>query len=122
MVRVVQHSGREDSWTPARRASASFLAQSGRLVGLTDIRRGMVLDLTPSLTSRTSGSEVAGAWEYEGGSPELGGTVRWGLTNNLTLNGTFGTGAFPASPLPAFGQVTAVNDPRVLQIALRLHF
>src|ERR671912_23599 len=55
IVRLVQHSGREDSWTPARRARTSFLAQSGRLVGLTDLRRGMVLDFTPSLTSRTTG-------------------------------------------------------------------
>jgi hypothetical protein len=88
IVRQVQHSGREDSWTPAKRASASFLAQSGRLVGLTDLRRGMVLDFTPSLTSRTTGGPGSGGWEYAGGSPELGGTVRWGLTNNLTLNGT----------------------------------
>jgi hypothetical protein len=88
IVRLVQHSGREDSWTPARRARASFLAQSGRLVGLTDLRRGMVLDFTPSLTSRTTGRDGAAGWEYQGGGPELGGTVRWGLTNNLTLNGT----------------------------------
>ncbi len=42
--------------------------------------------------------------------------------NNLTLNGTFGAGAYPANPSPAFGQITAVNDPRVLQLALRLRF
>jgi hypothetical protein len=42
--------------------------------------------------------------------------------NNLSLNGTFGTGEYPASPSPAFGQITAVNDPRVLQLALRLSF
>jgi hypothetical protein len=41
-------------------------------------------------------------------------------TNPLTLNGTFGTGLYPTNPLPAFGQVTAVNDPRSLQFALRL--
>ncbi|HEX7336603.1 MAG TPA: DUF5916 domain-containing protein, partial [Gemmatimonadales bacterium] len=88
VVRMVQHSGREDSWTPAKRASASFLAQSGRLVGLTDLHRGVVLDFTPSLTSRTTGTESIGGWDYSGGRPELGGTVRWGVTNNLTLNGT----------------------------------
>ena len=88
IVRLVQHSGREDTWTPARRARASFLAQSGRLVGLTDLRRGVVLDFTPSLTSRTIGTEGASGWEYGGGRPELGGTVRWGVTSNLTLNGT----------------------------------
>lgn len=42
--------------------------------------------------------------------------------NNLTVNGVFGTGSYPASPLPTFRQVTAVNDPRILQLALRLRF
>jgi hypothetical protein len=42
--------------------------------------------------------------------------------NDLTRNGTFGAGAYPASPAPAFGQITAVNDPRVMQLALRLTF
>jgi Carboxypeptidase regulatory-like domain/TonB dependent receptor len=42
--------------------------------------------------------------------------------NNLALNGAFGAGAYPASPAASFGQVTAVNDPRVVQFALRLHF
>ena len=88
VTRRVQHSGYEDSWAPARLASASFLAQSGRLVGLTDIRRGLVLDFNPSLTSRTTGERTAGGWAYHGGSPELGGTVRWGITNNLSLTGT----------------------------------
>ena len=89
VTRRVQHSGYEDSWTPARRASASFLAQSGRLVGLTDLHRGLVLDFTPSVTSRTIGQRLEdGTWGYSGGGPELGGTLRWGVTNNLTFNGT----------------------------------
>src|SRR5919112_6136478 len=88
VVRLVQHSGHEDSWAPARRSSASFLGQFGRLVGLTDMRRGMVLDFTPSLTSRTTGAPGSSGWDYAGGGPEVGGTVRWGVTNNLTLNGT----------------------------------
>jgi len=108
VVRLVQHSGREDSWTPAKRASASFLRQSGKLVGLTDLRRGVVLDFTPSLTSRTTGADGTGGWSYSGGSPELGGTVRWGVTNNLTLNGTAN---------PDFSQIESdaqqfVFDPR----------
>ncbi len=88
VTRRVQHSGYEDSWTPARRASASFLAQSGRLVGLTDLRRGLVLDFNPSLTSRTTGRRVGSEWDYTGGSPELGGSARWGITNNLSMTGT----------------------------------
>lgn len=42
--------------------------------------------------------------------------------NNLTYNGTFGPGTYPVNPLPTFGQVTAVNDSRVAQFALRLRF
>ncbi len=88
VTRQVQHSGYEDSWAPARRSAASFLAQSGRLVGLTDLRRGLVLDVNPSITSRTTGRRSGSGWDYSGGSPELGGTARWGITNNLSMTGT----------------------------------
>ena len=88
VTRQVQHSGYEDSWAPARRSAASFLAQSGRLVGLTDLRRGLVLDVNPSVTSRTTGRRNGSGWEYSGGSPELGGTARWGVTNNLSMTAT----------------------------------
>ena len=88
VTRQVQHSGYEDSWAPARRSAASFLAQSGRLVGLTDLRRGLVLDVNPSVTSRTTGRRNGSSWDYSGGSPELGGTARWGVTNNLSMTAT----------------------------------
>ncbi|MGH9420061.1 MAG: hypothetical protein ACRD3J_08815, partial [Thermoanaerobaculia bacterium] len=42
--------------------------------------------------------------------------------NGVTLNGTFGTGAYPANPSPAFRQITSVSDSRSLQLALRLSF
>jgi hypothetical protein len=42
--------------------------------------------------------------------------------NNLIPNGTFGSGLYPVASLPAFGQPTAVNDPRTLQLALRVTF
>ena len=89
-VRIVQHSGREDSWAPARRANASFLRQSGNLRGLTDLRRGLVLDVTPEVTQRTTGEPaVAGpTWRYEAERPKIGGNIRWGMSNNFTLNGT----------------------------------
>jgi len=40
----------------------------------------------------------------------------------VTLNGVFGTGIYPSAPSSAFGQITAVNDPRTGQFALRLSF
>jgi hypothetical protein len=43
-------------------------------------------------------------------------------TNVLARNADFGTGAYPANPSPAFGQITAVGDPRSWQLAVRLRF
>ncbi|HTM51801.1 MAG TPA: TonB-dependent receptor [Bryobacteraceae bacterium] len=43
-------------------------------------------------------------------------------TNAMTLNGTFGPGAYPGNPLPSFWQITAVAEPRSIQLALRLTF
>jgi len=42
--------------------------------------------------------------------------------NNLTRNANFGSGVYPVNPSPTFGQITAANDPRSLQLALRLRF
>jgi hypothetical protein len=91
VVRRVQRTGVEDSWAPARRGAASFLGQSGHLTGLTDLRRGLVLDLNPVVTQRTNGVQARGAparWDYSAREAELGGNVRWGITNNLTLSAT----------------------------------
>ncbi|MEO8624739.1 MAG: DUF5916 domain-containing protein, partial [bacterium] len=92
IVRAVQHSGNEDSWTPAKRSGLSFLAQSGVLEGLSDLRRGLVVDVNPELTQRTPGIAPAGSsaagWRYDRNRPEIGGNARWGITNILTLNGT----------------------------------
>jgi hypothetical protein len=42
--------------------------------------------------------------------------------NSLTRNSSFGPGAYPANPVAAFNQITAVGDPRTLQFGLRLTF
>ncbi len=42
--------------------------------------------------------------------------------NVATVNGVFGTGVYPTIPSPTFRQITAVNDPRTMQLALRLEF
>lgn len=89
VLRQIQHSGFEDSWVPAERASASFLGQGGRLTGLRGLVRGLALDITPEITSRLAGGRTqGGSWDYDRNGPELGGTVRFGVTNDLTLNGT----------------------------------
>ena len=42
--------------------------------------------------------------------------------NVVTVNGNFGTGSYPASPSPTFGQITAIGDPRSLQFGVRARF
>jgi hypothetical protein len=42
--------------------------------------------------------------------------------NETSRNTTFGTGAYPSEPLPAFGIVTAVGEPRTVQLGLRARF
>jgi hypothetical protein len=109
IVRRVQATGHEDSWVPAQRAASSWLGQSGTLRGLRQLRRGLVMDLNPVLTARAAGALTAAppGWEHDN-SAEFGGNVRWGITPNLTLNGTFN---------PDFSQVEAdasqvLTDPR----------
>jgi hypothetical protein len=108
IVRRVQSSGHEDSWMPAQRANSSFLSQSGTLEGLSDLKRGLVLDLNPVVTAKADGAAAGDRWGYDASRPQFGGNVRWGLTPNLTMNGTIN---------PDFSQVEAdagqfVFDPR----------
>lgn len=108
VVREVQHSGHEDSWVPAKRANTSFLSQSGSLDGLTGLSRGLVLDVNPSVTQKVTGAPGSTGWNYDRGSPQVGGRVQWGITNTLTLN---------AAVNPDFAEVESdagqfVIDPR----------
>ncbi|HVH32237.1 MAG TPA: DUF5916 domain-containing protein, partial [bacterium] len=109
VIRVVQATGHQHTWTRVLQTQASFLGQSGTITGLTDLRRGLVLDVTPEATSTVSGSGTPSGWQYSGGDPRVGVTARWGVTTGLTLNGT---------ARPDFSQVEAdipqiQFDPRV---------
>ncbi|MDF1503189.1 DUF5916 domain-containing protein [Roseisolibacter sp. H3M3-2] len=99
VVRRVQHSGYEQTWTPAKRGSASFIAQAGHLVGLSGMRHGQVVELNPELTNTTAGSASASdpGWRYANDA-NLGGNVRWGMGSDFVLNGTI---------RPDFSQVEA---------------
>ncbi len=98
ILRRVQHSGFQDTWSPAVRANANFLAQSGSLDGLHDLQRGLVLEATPTVTAHADRSPATGNNRDYQNKAELGGDVRWGIRQNLTLNGTIN---------PDFSQVEA---------------
>jgi len=89
-VRVVKRTGQEQTWTMAKLASSSFLAQSGRLEGLADLDAGHVLDIVPTATSRLTGTAPAPgeSFDFNGGTPQLGADLRYGITPNLTLRAT----------------------------------
>ena len=108
VLRKVQSRGYEYSWAPARRAAASYIGQHGHISGLTDLRRGVVLDVNPVATTHVNGAPGAAGYGYDADRPRLGANVRWGITNNLTLNGTVN---------PDFAEVESdaaqfVTDPR----------
>jgi len=55
-------------------------------------------DGTGASTPAATGGVPGAAWDYRVRRPDVGGNVRWGVTNNLTLNGTVN---------PDFSQVEA---------------
>src|SRR5207245_5659753 len=89
VVRVVQHSGYENTWTPARQGGGPLTSQSGRLAGLTDLRRGLVLDVNPFALEKVNGAP-AGApaigWS-DGNGAEDGVNARGGIAPNPALGG-----------------------------------
>jgi hypothetical protein len=111
VIRRVMHSGQEQTWTPAERGAASFLEQSGKLLDLTSLKQGLVMDVNPVMTTTSRGAPMSAtdpAWRYKAQSPEFGGTVRWGITPNMSLNATMN---------PDFSQVESdvgqtIFDPR----------
>jgi len=113
VIREVQHSGYEDSWVPAKRSSASFLAQSGTIDGLSGFERGLVLDLNPVITQKSTGAPSPSGWTYDRTRPEVGGSLRYGVTNNLTLTGTAN---------PDFAEVESDAGQFVIDPRLALYF
>lgn len=98
VLRRIQHTGFQDTWAPAVRANANFLAQAGTVEGLTGMHRGLVLEAAPTMTARVDGSPRIDRDRVYRGQAEFGGDARWGIRQNLTLNATIN---------PDFSQVEA---------------
>ena len=108
VIRKVQSRGYEYSWAPAQRAAPSYIAQHGHVAGLAGLDRGLVLDVNPIITSHVDGAQGPVSYGYGAAQQKIGGNVRWGITNNLTLAGTVN---------PDFAEVESdagqfVTDPR----------
>ncbi len=99
VVRETRRTGYQDTWTDAKRASATFLDQAGRLTGIHDIHRGVVLEAQPTFTSAWNGSRNSGTGTFDRADPtsDIGLNLRLGFTST-TLDGTYN---------PDFSQVEA---------------
>jgi hypothetical protein len=87
VVRQTQRLGFQDVWAPTSRANQAYQAQAGYLRGMRDLKRGLVLDVTPNSIASAEGRATADGWDY-GSRAEVSTDVRWGVTSNFTLNGT----------------------------------
>jgi hypothetical protein len=73
----------------------------------------------------TLGLRLSRSFALPGGARVQGLVEAFNLTNRanaVTRNTTFGPGSYPSNPVPSFGTVTAVGDPRTLQFGVRLSF
>jgi len=97
---------------PRMRGNNSYLGQAVKLIGMEGASPGKNLELLPTLiASRTDAREELpdGAMEKGDTDPEVGATLRWGITNNVSLNGALN---------PDFSQVEA----DVLQLDINEQF
>src|SRR5881409_1404921 len=115
IVREVQHSGFEDSWFPARRASATFIGQSGNLVGLSGMHRGLVMDLNPEATGKARGAPARG-----GSPPRLPGGLGVQIHDQTTMHAAQAHQVARLSDERRAGATRrepGVLEPRVLHLA-----
>jgi len=73
----------------------------------------------------TVGLRVSRSFRLPGGADVQALVEAFNLTNRanaIARNATFGSGSYPANPASSFDTVTAVGDPRTLQLGVRLSF
>ncbi len=98
VTRSLQRTGYESAWAPIDGDRANRLAQMGRLSGLRELDPGLFLEVNPVLTGSRVGVREDGAFSREDPTGDFGLNVTYGLTSNLTLDGTYN---------PDFSQVEA---------------
>jgi hypothetical protein len=74
-------AGKTDIWTDARQATNSFLQQSGTLMGIENIDRGVVTEVQPFFTSTYDGARNASTGDYHYDEPtfKVGANFRLGF-------------------------------------------
>ena len=98
--RSIRRTGYAQSWAPLTSERANRLAQSGRITGLENLDPGMFLEVNPTIVASRAGTLDPESARLTHASPEgeLGLNMTYGITSNLTLDGTLN---------PDFSQVEA---------------
>ncbi|MEP6573273.1 MAG: DUF5916 domain-containing protein [Gemmatimonadota bacterium] len=91
IVRDVQRTGYEDTWTDTRRANASFLLQSGTMNGLHDLQRGVTTEIQPFVTANSDGvrDPATNGFDRNNLAVNSGVNLRLGLTSSLSVDATY---------------------------------
>jgi len=100
--------------------------------GATDRARGTLSDITTSVRrndgtlSTEAAVDLRLARRFAMGQVTVDGIFEvfnlFNRTNYTAVNNVFGTGSYPASPAPTFGQFTQAAAPRQVQLAFKLGF
>jgi hypothetical protein len=98
IAREVKRRGFKQSWAPLTQNVSSTLAQSGKLVGLRDLRPKRLVEVNPVTTGKRIGNDLSGTFRRGGFEAEAGLNARYGITRNLVADATLN---------PDFSQVEA---------------
>lgn len=98
--RRIARNGYAESWAPVTSNVANKMEQFGRLTDLRNLDAGLFLEVNPVQTFSKQGvyDRNTGALERGGVDGDFGFNVTYGVTSNLTLDGTYN---------PDFSQVEA---------------
>ena len=98
--RRIARNGYGESWAPVTADVANEMEQFGTLTGLQDLNPGLFLEVNPVQTFSKQGAYDPGAdaFQRQGIDGDFGLNLTYGITSNLTLDGTYN---------PDFSQVEA---------------
>ena len=88
--REIKRTGYRQSWAPVVSDRANRLEQSGTLSGLAGLDVGLFLEMNPTVVASRQGSfdGQSGRLVRDPAQTDVGMNVTYGLTSNLTLDGT----------------------------------
>jgi hypothetical protein len=109
IMRDIARRNERDSWAPWTTQSPGFVSAFGEISGLSGIPAPERLEVVPYISAkdtRAPGSSANPFFHSNDASFAIGGDIRYGLPNGLTLTGTIN---------PDFGQVEV--DPAVVNLS-----